>query len=83
MSNQNVKYKQCVLRSPTEGGEMVQTAWIPANLAKEGKQVYFGKKSAIPDRLWMVTGVSDPAISEQYLLDHERDYASQREASDI
>ena len=78
-----VMYKQCVMRSATETGELVQTAWIPADLAKLDKQVYFGKKTATPDRLWTVTGVSDPAISGEYLSDHERDYLTQREASDI
>jgi hypothetical protein len=83
MSKKNVMYRQCVLRSPTEQGEMVQTAWIPAIYAGLGRTVYFGKKTASPDRLWTVTGVSDPAISVQYLLEHERDYTTQREASDI
>jgi hypothetical protein len=83
MSKKDVMYKQCVLRSPTEQGESVQTAWIPAEFAKEGKQVYFGKKTATPDRLWTVTGASDPSISGEYLLEHERDYKTQREASDI
>ena len=76
-------YKQCVLRSPTEGGETVHTAWIPAEYAKEGKTVYFGKKTATPDRLWVVSAVGDPAISGTYLGEHERDYLTQRKASDI
>jgi hypothetical protein len=83
MSKKDVMYKQCVLRSPTEQGESVQTAWIPATLAGLGRVVYFGKQTTTPDRLWTVTGVSDPAISGQYLLEHERDYKHQREASDI
>lgn len=78
-----VMYKQCVLRSPTEDGEMVQTAWIPAELSQVGKQVYFGKKTSTPDRLWTVSASSDPAISGEYLADHERDYMTQRAASDI
>lgn len=78
-----VMYRQCVLRSPTDGGESVQVAWIPADLAKLDKQVYFGKKTSEPDKLWTVTGVSDPAISGEYLAEHERDYVTQREASDI
>jgi len=48
-----------------------------------GRTVYFGKKTSTPDRVWTVTGVSDPSISGAYLLEHERDYKTQREASDI
>lgn len=83
MSKKDVRYKQCVLSSPTEGGETVQVAWIPAMYAGLGRSVYFGKKVATPDRLWTVTGVSDPAISGAYLAEHERDYTTQRQASDV
>lgn len=83
MDKNNVQYKQCVLRSPAEGGETVQVAWIPAMFAGLGRTVYFGKKTAAPDRLWTVSGVSDPSISGEYLLEHERDYTTQRQASDI
>ena len=83
MSKREVMYKQCVLRSPIDAGEMVHVAWIPAMFAGLGRSVYFGKKTATPDRLWTVTGVSDPSISGEYLLEHERDYTTQRQASDI
>lgn len=83
MSKKVVMYKQCVFRSPTEGGEAVQAAWIPAEFAKQGKHVYFGKKTQTPDRLWVVSSVSEPAIPEDYLVSHERDYLTQRKASDI
>lgn len=76
-------YRQCTYTSPNEdGGVTTGTAWIPENLAVVGKTIYFGKKSDKPERLWTVEGVGS-RISEEYLREHERDYLSQRDASDI
>ena len=82
-AKKTVLYKQCTYRSPTKNGYTVETAWLPAKLAIVGKTIYFGKKTNKPDRLWTITSVSDGHVSEQYLLEHERDYKTQREASDI
>lgn len=80
--NETTWFKQCHFASPSEGGELQHIAWIPEHLAVVGKKVYFGKKTDKPDRLWTVTSVSG-RISGDYLSEHERDYLTQREASDI
>lgn len=77
-----IYYRQCRFQSPTEDGYTEQVAWIPENLAVEGKQVYFGKKTDTPDRLWTVMEVGT-RMTEDYVKAHERDYKTQREASDI
>lgn len=76
-------YKQCTYRSPTEGGYTVETAWIPEKFAVEGKTIYFGNKTDKPKQLWTVESVSGGRISDAYLREHERDYLTQRNASDI
>jgi len=78
-------YKQCTFNQPTEQGHRVHTAWIPEKLAVVGKKVYFGKKAEKPEPelLWTVSSVSDGRVSEEYLIEHERDYTTQRQASDI
>lgn len=84
MSNKaNVYYKQCTFSSPTTSGELMETAWLPEKFATEGQKVYFGKKSDKPERIWTVISAGDHRVSEKYLVDHERDYKTQREASDI
>ena len=76
-------YRQCKMVSPTEGGHMVHTAWIPEKFAVKGRAIYFGKKTSTPDRVWTVESAPEHRISQTYLLDHERDYKTQRRASDI
>jgi hypothetical protein len=76
-------YKQCTFRTPTERGEMVETAWLPESLATKGAKIYFGKKTDKPEELWTITSVSDGRLSEDYVSTHERDYLTQRDASDI
>ena len=76
-------YKQCHLTSPTEGGEMHKTAWIPESFAVKGRIVYFGKKTDKPERLWTVVNSPSTRKSGEYLGAHERDYLTQRQASDI
>jgi hypothetical protein len=76
-------FKQCTFISPTEEGHTVQTAWVPEKFAKVGRKVYFGKKTKTPERIWEVTVAGDKRISSDYLAEHERDYLTQREASDI
>ncbi len=81
-SAKDVWYKQCTLSSPTEGGTTKQIAWIPASFAVIGKVVYLGKKTDNPERLWTVTSAAGRQ-SGAYLGEHERDYVTQRQASDI
>jgi len=55
----------------------MQVAWIPSEFAKEGKILRIGKQDG-----WRVleTGAQMPS---EYVLEHERNYRTQREASDI
>jgi len=76
-------YKQCTYTTKTDNGELVGIAWIPENLAIVGKKVYFGNKTKTPKQVWVVKTVSDVRIAGSYLQEHERDYLTQREASDI
>lgn len=80
--NKTEWYRQCTFESPTDKGKTVSTAWIPENLAVVGKKIYFGKKTKTPERLWTVTSVGGRQ-SGDWLTEHERDYLSQRKASDI
>lgn len=82
-SKKQTWYRQCTMTSPTEGGELKQVAWIPEQFAVEGRTIYFGKKVETPDRLWEVTSVPGTRKSGEYLGEHERDYLTQRSASDI
>ena len=76
-------YKQCTFNTPTDGGMTTSIAWIPEDKAVVGKQIYFGKKSDAPDRIWTVVSAGDQRFTGEYLQAHERDYKTQREASDI
>lgn len=82
-SKKQVWYRQCVLASPTEEGQLKQVAWIPEKFAQEGRKIYLGKKTKTPDRIWIVEKVSPTRQSGDYLAEHERDYLTQRDASDI
>ena len=73
-------YRQCTYKS-TSG--LIETAWIPEKLAVVGKKIYFGNKTKTPETLWEVISASDGRHPESYLRNHERDYKTQREASDI
>ena len=75
-------YRQCTYETPTEGGVTRATAWIPEKLAVVGKKIYFGKKTKNPEKLWTVISVGGRQ-SEEYIKAHERDYMTQRQASDI
>ena len=79
----NVYYKQCSYAHPTEKGELIGIAWIPENLAIVGKKIYFGNKTKNPEQIWTIKSVSDQRLPDSYLQEHERDYLTQREASDI
>jgi len=81
-TKKTIWYRQCYYESPTEDGKTVGVAWIPEHLAVVGKKIYFGKKTDKPVRLWTVTSVGGRK-SEDYLREHERDYKTQRKASDI
>ncbi len=82
-SKKNMWYRQCTLTSPTEDGKMCQIAWIPEKFAVKGRVVYFGKKTASPKRFWTVVSAPAARKSGAYLGEHERDYLTQRQASDI
>ena len=77
-------YRHCTYSlHQTAGGILMETAWLPEKLAVMGKKIYFGKKPQIPTKLWEIVSVGDHRLPESYVLDHQRDYKTQREASDI
>lgn len=79
-----VFYKQCTMNRFNENDNLiVHTAWIPEKFAEVGRVIYFGKKTKDPDELWTVVSVPKSRKSEKYLIAHERDYKTQRQASDI
>ena len=75
MATEN-KYKQCILKM----GNITHTAWLPSKFAKVGKFVVLEKED---NTTWEVTRVGPYERGESYLLEGERDYKHQREASDI
>jgi len=81
--NKTTWFKQCTFETPCEGGRTVKTAWVPEQFGVIGKIVYFGKKTDKPDRLWTVISAGSQRKSGEYISDHERDYLTQRQASDI
>lgn len=66
-------YKQCKLIKGTTS----QTAWIPEKFAVVGK--FLKIKS---DDGWQVMSIGG-RLSEEYVKEHERNYLTQRRASDI
>jgi len=84
MSNKEVYYKQCTFESPLENGVTRGIAWIPEKLAVVGQEIFFGKRE---DRetaaKYIVTQVPEFRAAGSYLQKHERDFTTQREASDI
>ena len=78
-----IYYRQCTYQTDTENGYTQGVAWLPEKYAVVGKRIYFGKKTKNPDRIWTVVSVGDNRKSEDYVMRHERDYKTQRQASDI
>lgn len=71
-------YRQCEMRSQ----QTVQTAWIPEKFAEVGRVLILGKRTPDAPR-WTVTVAGDMRLPGSYLTEHERDYKTQRQASDI
>lgn len=71
-------FRQCEMRSQ----QTVQVAWIPEKFAEIGRVLIFGKRTPDAPR-WTVTTVSNMRLEESYLVAHERDYKTQRQASDV
>lgn len=82
MTKKDPWYRQCTYETPSKNGKKEGTSWIPENLAKIGKKIYFGDKTVTPDRLWTVTFVGGRQ-RESFLVEHRLDYKHQRKMSDI
>jgi len=82
MSKKEHYYKQCVYETPTEQGVKRDTAWIPENLAKVGKLIYFGEKRDNPEELWTVVSVGN-RMRESVLKKKEKTNRKYRESTDI
>ena len=73
-----VFYRQCTLTRGTEG----DVAWIPEQFAVLNKYLRI-KKEGVEENGWQVTTVGANRVDGAYLKEHERNYMTQREASDI
>lgn len=67
-------YRQCLLVK----GRTIQVAWIPEDLAKEGKYIQIKK-----DNGWFVEFVSSSRKIQEEVLNHERDHLYHRNRTDI
>lgn len=81
-------FRQCKVSKPLAGGTDIHVAWIPERYARAGKTISF--KIAVSDEgrtdIWDGPWTVDEVwgrVSEEYVREHERDYKTQREASDI
>lgn len=70
-------YKQCTLKRGTEG----DTRWIPEKFAKVDQYIKV-KRDGVEEDGWQVLSVG-ARRDGQYIMEHERNYLTQREASDI
>ena len=73
-----VFFKQCRLVNC----EKVQTAWIPEQYAHVGRLVRLKDDDGRWDDHWLVCEVG-MRQSGEYVLEHEQDYKTQADASDI
>lgn len=71
-------YKHCTLQRGTEG----DIAWIPEQFAIEGKYLRI-KKDDTDENGWQVVNVGHNRVDGAYLKEHERNYLTQRKASDV
>jgi len=68
-----VTFTQCRMKR----GNTQTTAWIPSEFAKAGKWLRIGKRDG-----WQVVSCGG-TLPAEYVLEHERNYRTQRQASDI
>jgi hypothetical protein len=71
-------YRQCTMTK----GTISQMAWIPEHFAVLDKYLRL-KKDGVDEDGWQVKSVGANRIDGEYLKEHERNYLSQRKASDI
>ena len=71
-------YRQCKLTKGTSS----DVAWIPEQFAVQDKYLRI-KKDDGEENGWQVAVVGANRVDGVYLKEHERNYLSQREASDI
>lgn len=81
--SKQIYYRQCQYECDHSAGKRMGISWLPESLAEVGKTIFFGSKDQKNKKFWTITSVGKERKSETYLKDHERDYLSQREASDI
>lgn len=77
----NQGMKHCLL---TQAGFVNQLAWLPEEYAVKGRVLDLKDRETKEwSRGWVVGTVYEPILDYDYIRDHERDYKTQREASDI
>jgi hypothetical protein len=77
----NTHHVQCRMFFPTETALITYTAWIPEEFASVGKKLRLFRNDCWQNG-WVVVEVGTK-LESQYVFEHERDYVTQREASDI
>lgn len=71
-------YTQCIFQN----GEKQTTSWIPSSFAKLGRVLRLKNEQDEWEDGWVVAEIGT-TLSAEYVFEHERDFKSQRKASDI
>ena len=74
-----IYYRQCQLKK----GSSIMVSWVPEEFCIEGKFLKLKDHDKEWEDGWKVICVSENRVDDPYLRTHERDYLTQRKASDI
>ena len=77
-----MNYTQCLLTKYVDSGCIKTVSWIPEKFAIRTKELKLKRDDGSWSNEWIVQEVYS-SKSEQYVLEHERDWCKQRKASDI
>jgi hypothetical protein len=77
-----MKYVQCLLSKNFDDHKLYIVSWIPKNYAIIGKTLKLKNDDGVWNFGWIVKEMFTEA-EEEFILEHERDWAKQRRASDI
>ena len=75
-------FVQCLLTKWTSDGNLKTVSWLPEKFAYSGRVLKLKSDDGTWNNGWVVQETYN-ARTKDFVLSHERDYAHQREASDI
>ena len=75
-------YIQCLLIKHVKDGFLRTIIWLPENFAEYEKVLKFKREDGSWSNGWVVQETYG-RNTKQFVLEHERDFTRQREASDI